>query len=163
MYPKVHTVLAKYPPNRKKSGILPLLDLAQRQLGGWISLAAMNKIAEICEVQPIEVYEVATFYVMYNRSPVGKYHVQVCLTTPCMLRGSDEILEVIENHLGIGMNETTKDGLFTLGEMECMGCCVNAPMIVVSDYSNPPEYSYDFYVRKRKKKNLLIFNFFFFF
>jgi NADH dehydrogenase (ubiquinone) flavoprotein 2 len=155
MYPQVYKILSKYPLNRKKSGILPLLDLAQRQLGGWVSLAAMNKVAEICEVPPIQVYEVATFYVMYNRSPVGKYHIQVCLTTPCMLRGSDEILEVIENHLGIGMNETTKDGLFTLGEMECMGCCVNAPMIVVSDFSNPPEYSYDFYVRKLKTLTLL--------
>lgn len=79
------------------------------------------------------------------REPVGKYHIQICITTPCMLRGCDEIHHALEKHLGIHLGETTKDGLITLGEMECMGCCVNAPMIVVSDYSNPPNFSYDFY------------------
>ena len=81
-----------------------------------------------------------------SRNPVGKYHIQVCVTTPCMIRGSDDIVEALEKHLKIHMGGTSSDGYFTLGEMECMGCCVNAPMIVVSDYSNPPKFSYDFYV-----------------
>jgi NADH dehydrogenase (ubiquinone) flavoprotein 2 len=145
MYEKVYKVLAKYPQHNKQSGIIPLLDLAQQQLGGWLSLAAMNKVADICGVPPIKVYEVATFYIMFNRAPVGKYHIQVCITTPCMITGSDNIVEAIEKHLNIRMGDTSADGMITLGEMECMGCCVNAPMIVVSDYSNPPEYSYDYY------------------
>jgi NADH dehydrogenase (ubiquinone) flavoprotein 2 len=145
MYEKIHKILAKYPVHHKQSGIIPLLDLAQQQLAGWVSLSAMNKIAEICEVPPIKVYEVATFYIMFNRAPVGKYHVQVCVTTPCMITGSDNLIEAIEKHLNIRMGETSADGMITLGEMECMGCCVNAPMIVVSDYSNPPNYSYDYY------------------
>lgn len=105
----------------------------------------MNKIAHVLDVPPLRVYECATFYAMYNREPVGKYHIQVCTTTPCMVRGSDEILESLESHLGIHLNQTTSDGLFTLGTMECMGSCVNAPMFVLSDYSDPPKFSYDFY------------------
>lgn len=145
MIPEIEAILAKYPSNRKQSGILPLLHLAQRQNGGWIPLSAMNKIAEILECKYITVYECATFYSMFNREPVGKYHIQVCTTTPCMIVGSDEILEALERHLGINCNETTSDGLFTLGTMECLGSCVNAPMFVLSDYSNPPDFSYDYY------------------
>ncbi|KAF0852880.1 mitochondrial Complex I (CI) NADH:ubiquinone oxidoreductase subunit 24-kDa/NUHM/NDUFV2/NuoE [Andalucia godoyi] len=145
LYKRIDQILAKYPPNRKRSATLPLLDLAQRQCGGWVPLAAMNKIAQLLEVAPIRVYEVATFYSMVNRKPVGKYHLQVCVTSPCMVKGSDEILHALEKHLGIHLGETTADGVFTLGEMECMGCCVNAPMIAVADYSNPPEWRYDYY------------------
>jgi NADH dehydrogenase (ubiquinone) flavoprotein 2 len=105
----------------------------------------MNRIAHICEVPTRDVYEVVSFYGMFNTRPVGKYHIQVCVTTPCMVRGCDNILEAIEKHHGIGLDETTSDKVFTLGEMECMGCCVNAPMIVVSDYSNPPNFRYDFF------------------
>jgi NADH dehydrogenase (ubiquinone) flavoprotein 2 len=145
LYKRIEAILAKYPPDRKRSAVLPLLDLAQRQCAGWVPLAAMNKIAKILEIAPIRVYEVATFYSMVNRSPVGKYHLQVCVTTPCMIRGGDDVLHTLEKHLGIKLGETTADGMFTLGEMECMGCCTNAPMIAVADYSNPPEWRYDYY------------------
>eukprot|EP01027_Heterolobosea_sp_BB2_P017118 GEZU01024282.1.p1 GENE.GEZU01024282.1~~GEZU01024282.1.p1 ORF type:complete len:492 (-),score=154.58 GEZU01024282.1:252-1727(-) len=144
-YEEINKILAKYPKNGRQSGTLPLLHLAQYQNGGWIPLAAMNKIADILEIPRVKVYEAATFYSMFNRTPVGKYHIQVCVTTPCMIVGSDDIIAAIEKHLNIHMGETTADGLFTLGEMECMGACVNAPMIVISDYSNPPAFSYDFY------------------
>lgn len=93
----------------------------------------------------MEVFQTVTFYAMFNRKPVGKYHIQFCVTTPCMLRGCDDLIHKTEKYLNIGMHGTTKDGLFTIGEMECMGCCVNAPMVVVSDYSRPPAFSYDFY------------------
>lgn len=144
-YKEIQKVLRKFPTNRKRSGILPLLHIAQIQNRGWIPLAAMNKIASIVDVHPMRVYEVATFYSMFNRDPVGKFHIQVCVTTPCMVCGSDDLVAAIEKHLDIHMGETTKDGMFTLGEMECMGACVNAPMIVVSDYRNPDKFTYNYY------------------
>ena len=144
-YKTIDTIMSQFPRSRRRSGVLPLLHLAQVQNGGWIPVTAMYKIAKICEVPPMTVFEVVTFYAMYNRKPVGKYHLQFCVTTPCMLRGCDEIIHACEHHLGVKMNHTTADGLFTIGEMECMGCCVNAPMVVVSDYSNPPNFRYDFY------------------
>jgi len=126
--------------------VIPLLDLAQQQHGGWVPVAAMNKIAAVLEVAPIRVYEVATFYTMFNRTPVGKYHVMVCGTTPCMLRGSRSIEAALAQHWGIAKGETTACGTFTLGEMECMGCCVNAPMVVVADYTKGVEgFSYNYY------------------
>jgi len=131
---KIKTILAKYPANFKQSGIMPLLDLAQRQCGGWVPLAAMNKIAKILDVPEMKVYEVASFYTMYNRSKVGKYFVQVCTTTPCMLRGSGEIVKAAKKYLHIDLNETTPDGLFTLIEVECLGACVNAPMMQIGDH-----------------------------
>lgn len=144
-YKKIDEIMEKFPRSRRKSGVLPLLHLAQVQNAGWIPVTAMYKIAKICEVPPMEVFQTVTFYAMYNRKPVGKYHIQFCVTTPCMLRGCDELIHWTEHHLGVHMGGTTKDGLFTIGEMECMGCCVNAPMVVVSDYSNPPNFSYDFF------------------
>lgn len=144
-YAKIDKIMEAFPRARRRSGVLPLLHLAQVQNGGWIPVTAMYKIAKICEVPPMTVFEVVTFYAMYNRKPVGKFHLQFCVTTPCMLRGCDELIHWTEHHLGVGMNCTTPDGLFTIGEMECMGCCVNAPMVVVSDYSNPPNFRYDFY------------------
>ena len=113
--------------------MIPLLDLAQRQHGGWLPLAAMDKVAQICEVAPVRVYEVASFYTMFNRTPVGKYFLQVCGTTPCMICGSEEIMRTIEQHLGIHNGQTTKDGLFTLLEVECLGACANAPMVQIND------------------------------
>jgi len=144
-YKKIDEIMAKFPRSRRRSGVIPLLHLAQVQNGGWIPVTAMYKIAKICEVPPMTVFSVVTFYAMFNRKPVGKYHIQFCVTTPCMLMGSDELIHWTEHHLGIPMHGTTADGLFTIGEMECMGCCVNAPMVVVSDYSNPPHFRYDFY------------------
>ncbi|MES2729670.1 MAG: NAD(P)H-dependent oxidoreductase subunit E [Pseudomonadota bacterium] len=141
---QVQAILARYPDDRARSGIMPLLDLAQRQVatvgakasppfGGWIPRAAMDDIARICGVDPIKVYEVATFYSMYNLAPVGKYLVQFCTTTPCWLCGSSKILAAAESHLGIHMGQTTPDNMFTLIEVECLGACVNGPMIQVND------------------------------
>ncbi|EFA74605.1 NADH dehydrogenase [Heterostelium album PN500] len=130
---KVEKILSKYPPAYRQSAMIPLLDLAQRQNGGWISLRAMDKVAEIIGVPPMEAYEVASFYTMFNRTKIGKNFVQVCTTTPCMLRGSTAILDACKHHLKIGVGETTKDDVFTLAEVECLGACVNAPMICIND------------------------------
>ncbi len=141
---KVQDILARYPKGKERSAIMPLLDLAQRQVadegatqkppyGGWIPRAAMDEIAAIVGQPPVKIYEVATFYSMYNLAPVGKYLVQLCTTTPCWLCGSDDIVKAAQDHLKIHMGETTKDGLFTLMEVECLGACVNAPMVQVND------------------------------
>ncbi|KAL3786481.1 hypothetical protein ACHAWO_006097 [Cyclotella atomus] len=132
-YTRVYKILSKYPANYKQSGIIPLLDLAQRQHGGWLPVAAMDKVAQIVEVDPARVYEVASFYTMFNRTKVGKYFIQLCGTTPCMICGSEDIKKTIEKHLGIKNGETTKDGFFTLLEVECLGACANAPMIQLND------------------------------
>uniref|UniRef100_UPI0000522A5F NADH dehydrogenase [ubiquinone] flavoprotein 2, mitochondrial-like n=1 Tax=Ciona intestinalis TaxID=7719 RepID=UPI0000522A5F len=131
-YERIEAIKANYPEGHKVAAVMPILDLAQRQ-HGWLPISAMNKVAELLDVPPMRVYEVATFYTMYNRNPIGKYHLQLCTTTPCMLCGSDGILEVIQKKLGIKVGETTKDGLFTLMEAECLGACVNAPMIQIND------------------------------
>ena len=125
--------IAKYPPGRQASAVLPLLDLAQRQHSGWLPQAAMDRVAEMLEMAPIRVYEVATFYTMLNLRPVGRYLLQACTTTPCWLRGSDEVVRACRNKLGIGIGDTTPDGLFTLVEVECLGACVNAPILQVND------------------------------
>lgn len=127
-------ILKRYPPQYKKAAVMPLLDLGQRQLG-YTSISVMNEVARILEMPPMRVYEVATFYTMYNREPVGKFHVQVCTTTPCMLGGcgSDAIMKAIEEHLGIHPGQTTEDRLFTFIEVECLGACVNAPMVQIND------------------------------
>jgi len=134
-YAEVKKILAKYPVNYKQAATIPLLHLAQYQTGGWVPLAAMNKIAKILEIPPMKVYEVATFYTMFNRTKVGKHHVQLCTTTPCQLGGcgSTVILETIKKHLNIEVGETTADGLFTLTEVECLGACVNASMLQIGD------------------------------
>jgi NADH-quinone oxidoreductase E subunit len=124
--------IAKYPQGRQASAVMPLLWLAQYQ-EGWVSRVAMDVIAGMLEMAPIRVYEVATFYTMYNLKPVGKHLIQVCRTTPCWLRGSDGITDACKKKLGIGLKETTKDGKFTLVEVECLGACVNAPMVQVND------------------------------
>ncbi|KAK0503046.1 thioredoxin-like [2Fe-2S] ferredoxin-domain-containing protein [Armillaria luteobubalina] len=115
-------IIARYPPQYKKAAVIPLLDLGQRQNKGWTSISVMNYVAKLLEMPPMRVYEVATFYTMFNREPIGENFVQVCTTTPCMLRGSTDIL-----------NTTTKDGKFTVVEVECQGACSNAPMMVVGD------------------------------
>jgi len=125
--------IAKYPPGRQASAVLPLLDLAQRQHGNWLPRAAMDKVAEILDMAPIRVYEVATFYTMFNLRPVGRWFLQACTTTPCWLRGSDEIVDTCRKKLGIGIGETTADGQFSLVEVECLGACVNAPILQVND------------------------------
>lgn len=126
-------IVAKYPEGCQASAVMPVLDLAQRQNDGWLPKAAMDKTAEILGMPAIRVYEVATFYTMFNLQPVGTYHVQVCTNLPCWLRGSDQILAACQQVLGIGVGETTEDGMFTISEVECLGACVNAPMIQIND------------------------------
>jgi len=141
---KVEEIIARYPAGRQKSAVMPLLDLAQRQVGeegakaeppygGWIPRAAMDEISGILDMPPVKVYEVASFYTMYNLAPVGKYLVQVCTTTPCHLCGAGDVVKTCEKHLDIDMGETTEDGKFTLVEVECLGACVNAPMVQIND------------------------------
>ncbi len=125
-------IIAKYPQGRQASAVLPLLYVAQRQ-EGWVPRAAMDVIAGMLDMAPIRVYEVATFYTMFNLQPVGKYHIQVCRTTPCWLRGADQMSETCKKKLGIGLKERTKDGMFSLIEVECLGACVNAPVVQVND------------------------------
>ncbi len=126
-------IIAKYPPGRQASAVLALLDLAQRQVGGWLPRAAMDYVAATLDMAPIRVYEVGTFYSMFNLKPVGKYLLQVCRTTPCWLRGADRLTETCQRKLGIGLKETTADGKFTLVEVECLGTCVNAPVVQIND------------------------------
>lgn len=131
---KVKEIIARYPEGKSKSAMIPLLHLAQEQNGGWLSAEAMDHVAELLQLKPIEVYEVATFYSMYNLKPVGKYVFEVCQTGPCMLRGSDDIIEYIKKELGISVGDTTKDGLFTLKTVECLGACGYAPMMQLGNY-----------------------------
>ena len=125
--------IAKYPAGRQASAVLPLLDLAQRQHDNWLPRAAMDKIAEILDMAPIRVYEVATFYTMFNLRPVGRWFLQACTTTPCWLRGSEDVVATCRKKLGIGVGQSTADGRFTLVEVECLGACVNAPILQVND------------------------------
>ncbi|MDI9348367.1 MAG: NADH-quinone oxidoreductase subunit NuoE [Candidatus Symbiobacter sp.] len=128
---EVQKHLGKYPAGRQASAVMPLLTLAQAQIGGWLTVAAMNEVASILDMPPARVYEVASFYTMYRHAPVGKHVVEICTTTPCMLRGSDKIVAACERHLGIKLGENTSNGLFTLHEVECLGACVNAPMMQI--------------------------------
>ena len=136
---RIAKVMAKYPAGKQASAVLPLLDLAQRQMGrvtgsAWVPKVAMDEIARRLDMPPIRVYEVATFYLMFNMQPVGTYHLQVCTTTPCWLRGSDQVVEACRKATGIkGWKETSADGLFTMTEVECVGACVNAPILQVND------------------------------
>jgi NADH-quinone oxidoreductase subunit E len=126
---KVDEIIARYPEGKQKSAILMILHLAQEEFGGWLSPETMDYVATLLKLEPIEVYEVATFYSMYNMKPVGRYMFEVCQTGPCMLRGSDDIIEYIKKKLGINVGETTADGLFTLKTTECLGACGYAPMM----------------------------------
>lgn len=130
---KATAFIAKYPKGRQASAVLPLLDLAQRQNRNWLPTDAMDHVAEVLDMAPVRVYEVATFYSMFNLKPVGKHHVQVCTTTPCWLRGSDDVLNACRKHLGVEPGQTTADGDFTLDEVECLAACVNAPMAQIGD------------------------------
>jgi len=129
----VKMAIAKYPKGWQESAVMPLLDLAQRQHDGWLPRAAMDTVAAMLGMPPIRVYEVASFYTMYNLKPVGKNHVQVCTNLPCWLRGSDAVVGTCKKSLGVNLGETTEDGMFTLSEVECLGACVNAPMMQIGD------------------------------
>ncbi|WP_118974307.1 NADH-quinone oxidoreductase subunit NuoE family protein [Taibaiella koreensis] len=126
---KVEEIMARYPEGKQKSALIPLLHMAQEEFGGWLDVPVMDYVASLLHILPIEVYEVATFYTMFNMKPVGKYVLEVCRTGPCMLRGSDQIIDHIKNKLSIKEGETSADGLFTLKPAECLGACGYAPML----------------------------------
>lgn len=131
---KVNEIIARYPEGKHKSALIPILHIAQEENNGWLSVEAMDYVAGLLQLKPIEVYEVATFYSMYNLKPVGKYVFEVCQTGPCMLKGSDQIIDYIKEKLGIGVGETTKDGMFTLKLVECLGACGYAPMMQLGKF-----------------------------
>ena len=126
---EVQQIIARYPEGKQKSALLPLLHIAQDEFGGWLDVPVLDYVAELLNIEPIEVYEVATFYSMYNLKPVGKYHFEVSHTGPCMISGSDEIIKYIKEKLNINVGETTPDGMFTLKTVECLGACGYAPMM----------------------------------
>jgi len=136
---KIATILKRYPEGKQASAVIPLLYVAQRQMGrltqsAWVPRVAMDVIAERLSMPPIRVYEVATFYFMFNMKPIGRHHLQLCGTTPCMLRGSDDVLRACKDAGGLkGVGDTSVDGLFTLTEVECLGACVNAPILQIDD------------------------------
>ena len=136
---EIDRIVAKYPPGRQASAVIPALYVAQKQMkrhtdSAWVPVKAMDAIAERLGMAPIRVYEVATFYLMFNLAPIGKYHLQLCTTTPCWLRGSDDIVTACREATGIqGWKETSADGMFTMTEVECVGACVNAPILQVDD------------------------------
>jgi NADH-quinone oxidoreductase subunit E len=126
---KVKEIIARYPSGKQKSALLPVLHLAQVEFDGWLDVPVMDYVAGLLEIEPIEVYEVASFYSMFNLKPVGKFLFEVCQTGPCMLNGSDNIIDYIKQKLNIGVGETTTDGMFTLKTVECLGACGYAPMM----------------------------------
>ena len=136
---KIATILKRYPEGKQASAVIPLLYVAQRQMGrltqsAWVPRVAMDVIADRLSMPPIRVYEVATFYFMFNMKPIGRHHLQLCGTTPCMLRGSDDVLRACKDAGGLkGIGDTSADGLFTLTEVECLGACVNAPILQIDD------------------------------
>ena len=131
---KVNEIIARYPEGKQKSALIPILHIAQDEFGGWLDAPVMDYVAEILHILPIEVYEVATFYSMFNMKPVGKHLLEVCRTGPCMLNGSDDIIDYIKEKLGISEGETTSDGLFTLKPAECLGACGYAPMMQLGKF-----------------------------
>jgi NADH-quinone oxidoreductase subunit E len=136
---EINHIVAKYPPGKQASAVIPALYVAQHQMkrqtgSAWVPVKAMDAVAQRLNMPPIRVYEVATFYLMFNTSPIGTYHLQICTTTPCWLRGSDAVTEACRAATGIkGWGETSEDGVFTMTEVECLGACVNAPILQVDD------------------------------
>ncbi|MEA1938368.1 MAG: NADH-quinone oxidoreductase subunit NuoE [Pseudomonadota bacterium] len=137
--------IARYPKDSAQSAVMPLLDMAQRRAGGWLPVAAMDAVADLLGMNKTRVYEIASFYSMYRLAPVGKHVIRICVTLPCMLRGSDMLLNEIKARLNIDPGQTTKDGLFTLDTVECIGACANAPAIMIGDdlYGNLNAQSLD--------------------
>lgn len=131
---QVYKIIARYPEGKQKSALIPILHVAQKEFGGWLDVPVMDYVASLLSIKPIEVYEVATFYTMFNMKPVGKYVLEVCQTGPCMLKGSDDILSHIRETLNIKNGETTADGLFTLKPAECLGACGYAPMMQLGKF-----------------------------
>lgn len=130
---RANTIIARYPEGRQASAVMPLLDLAQRQHDNWLPRAAMDTVADMLGMPRIRVYEVASFYTMFHRAPVGKHFIQVCTTTPCWLCGSDDVMRAIKDKTGVTNGHSDDEGLFTVLEVECLGACVNAPMVQIND------------------------------
>ncbi|PPR44587.1 MAG: NADH-quinone oxidoreductase chain 2 [Alphaproteobacteria bacterium MarineAlpha5_Bin8] len=133
-FEKVKKIISKYPVGRQQSAVIPVLDLAQRQNNGWLNKNIIEKVAETLSMSFIRVMEVASFYSMFNLKPIGKNFIQICRTTPCWLRGSNDLLEIAKKITGCNLGETSSDNKFTLVEVECLGACCNAPMIQINDY-----------------------------
>ena len=131
---KIEEIKARYPQGKQKSAVIPVLHLAQVENNGWLSIPVMDKVAELIGITPIEVYEVATFYSMYNLKPVGKYVLEVCRTGPCCTRGAEDTIAHIEKNIGCKVGETSADGVFTLKTVDCLGACGYAPMMQIGDY-----------------------------
>lgn len=142
---EINRIIAQYPKEHKKSALLPVLHVVQKETNGWLSVDTMDKVADILAIKPIEVYEVVTFYTMYFTKPVGKYVIEVCQTGPCMICGSDKIVSYLESKLGIKVGETTSDNIFTLRTVECLGACGYAPMLQIGEqyYENLTEERID--------------------
>lgn len=130
---RVRELIARYPEGKQKSALIPVLHLAQEEFGGWLSVETMDHVASLLGLEPIEVYEAATFYSLFRLEPSGTYSLEVCQTGPCMLMGSEQIIGYLKEKLGIGIGETTRDGLFTLRTVECLGACGYAPMMQVGN------------------------------
>ncbi len=140
---EANAIISKYPAGRQQSAVMPLIALAQKQNDNWLPKIAMDYVAAMLGMPPVKVYEVASFYTMYNLQPVGRHFVQVCTTTPCWLRGSDKIVDACEQRLGMKIGETRNDRQFTLREVECLGACVNAPMCQVTSFGGDDNYYED--------------------
>ncbi|MGL6022358.1 MAG: NADH-quinone oxidoreductase subunit NuoE [Chitinophagaceae bacterium] len=145
---EIKTLTKHYPKGKEKSVLIPLLHIAQGDAGGWLSVDVLDCIAGVLNITPIEVYEVVTFYTMFNLKPVGNFVLEVCQTGPCMLKGSDEIIEYIKDKLNIEIGQTTEDGMFSLKAVECLGACGYAPMLQIGKY-------YHEYLTKEKVDEIL--------
>ena len=152
---EIEEIISKYPSNRKSSAVLPLLHLVQKKAGGWLPVHEMERVANILEMSYMRVFEIASFYTMFNIQPVGKYLLQVCKTTPCWLRGADNIQKCIKDNLDLDNGKTSKDGIFTLMEVECLGACVNAPILQINDdYYEDLDYKSTKELLDKLKKNI---------
>jgi NADH-quinone oxidoreductase subunit E len=153
----IDQMIARYPEGKHKSALIPVLHLAQAEFGGWLSTETMDHVAEVLQLKPIEVYEVASFYSMFNLKPVGKCVLEVCHTGPCAINGAEELVKYLENKLNIKVGETTADGMFTLKEVECLGSCGTAPMLQcgVDYFENLTNEKVDTMLEKMKSENRL--------
>ncbi|MEO5365127.1 MAG: NADH-quinone oxidoreductase subunit NuoE [Magnetococcus sp. WYHC-3] len=130
---EIQRIIQRYPAEHKTSALMPVLHLAQKSFGGWLSQEALDLVARVLGLAPVRVYEVASFYTMYNLHPVGRYHVQICTNISCWLCGSDEVMGAVQKRLGVDVGHTTDDGRYSLSEVECLGACVAAPMMQIND------------------------------
>ncbi len=154
---EVQKIIARYPEGKHKSALLPVLHIAQAEFGGWVSPETMDYVAEVLNIKPIEVYEVASFYTMFNLKPVGKAHLEVCHTSACWSRGAEDIVKYLEKKLGVKKGETTPDGMFTIKTVECLGDCGGAPMLQcgASFHSNLTYEKIDAILEEYKAKGVL--------